>query len=113
MVPYSFLIFILGSLISAFGLISNPSTPLDIRKWSVQGTEISSQRPWKRATIHSLIQEVTGIDFASSGDDIGSALSFFEGHIERRDSGTIRKSPSIGHLVNEIIAKDSHCQVIR
>jgi hypothetical protein len=58
--------------------------------------------------MHSLVQEVTGIDFASFGDDIeaakGAAMSYFEGHIERHDTGTIMKSPSIGHLVNEVMA---------
>ena len=57
--------------------------------------------------MHSLVQEVTGIDFASFDDDIeaakDAAMSFFEGHLERHDTGTIMKSPSIGHLVNEVI----------
>lgn len=71
-----------------------------------QGTEISLQRPWRRATMHSLVQDVTGIDFASYGNDLeaakAAAMSFFEGHIERHDTGTILKSPSVGHLVNEV-----------
>jgi len=84
-----------------------PSTPLDICELSVQDTEISLQRPWRRATMHSLVQEVTGIDFASYGNDLeaakAAAMSFFEGHIERHDTGTILKCPSVGHLVNEVI----------
>lgn len=58
--------------------------------------------------MHSLVEEVTGINFASFGDDIeaakNAAVSFFAGHIERHDTGTILKAPSIGHLVNEVIA---------
>lgn len=56
--------------------------------------------------MHSLVEEVTGINFASFGDDIeaakNAAVSFFAGHIERHDTGTILKAPSIGHLVNEV-----------
>lgn len=58
--------------------------------------------------MHSLVQEVTGIDFASYSNDLeaakAAAMSFFEGHIERHDTGTIMKSPSAGHLVNEVMA---------
>lgn len=58
--------------------------------------------------MHSLVEEVTGIDFASYGSDLdaakAAAMSFFEGHIERHDTGTIMKSPSLGHLVNEVMA---------
>lgn len=58
--------------------------------------------------MHSLVQEVTGIDFASFGNDIeaakDAAMSYFEGHLERHDTGTIMKSPSIGHLLNEVTA---------
>lgn len=57
--------------------------------------------------MHSLVQDVTGIDFASYGNDLeaakAAAMSFFEGHIERHDTGTILKSPSVGHLVNEVM----------
>ncbi|KAG0563488.1 hypothetical protein KC19_8G035200 [Ceratodon purpureus] len=88
-------------LVERCALAVNGSTSI-----TYQETEISLQRPWKRATMHSLVQEVTGIDFASFGDDIeaakDAAMGFFEGHLERHDTGTIMKSPSIGHLVNEI-----------
>lgn len=56
--------------------------------------------------MHSLVQEVTGIDFASFNNDLeaakAAAMSFFDGHLERHDAGNILKSPSIGHMVNEV-----------
>jgi hypothetical protein len=56
--------------------------------------------------MHSLVAEVTGIDFASFGSDIVAAkaatLEYFNGQIERHDTGAIHKSPSIGHLLNEV-----------
>lgn len=57
--------------------------------------------------MHSLVQEATGVDFYQYGDDIDAAkaavMSFFEGHLERHDTGTILKSPSMGHLLNEVL----------
>ncbi|CAM6057127.1 unnamed protein product [Sphagnum tenellum] len=71
-----------------------------------QETEISLERPWQRASMHSLVAEVTGIDFATFGSDIVAAkaatLEYFKGQIERHDTAAIHKSPSIGHLLNEV-----------
>lgn len=56
--------------------------------------------------MHSLVQEATGVDFYQYGDDMEAAkaavMNFFEGHLERHDTGTILKSPSMGHLLNEV-----------
>lgn len=59
--------------------------------------------------MHSLVQEATGVDFYQYGDDIEAAkaavMNFFEGHLERHDTGTILKSPSMGHLLNEVLSE--------
>jgi lysyl-tRNA synthetase class 2 len=59
--------------------------------------------------MHSLVQEATGVDFYQYGDDMEAAkaavMNFFEGHLERHDTGTILKSPSMGHLLNEVLSQ--------
>ena len=59
--------------------------------------------------MHSLVQEATGVDFYQYGDDIEAAkaavMNFFDGHLERHDTGTILKSPSMGHLLNEVLSQ--------
>ena len=59
--------------------------------------------------MHSLVQEATGVDFYQYGDDIEAAkaavMNFFDGHLERHDTGTILKSPSMGHLLNQVLSQ--------
>lgn len=74
--------------------------------FSIQGTEIQLQRPWRRETMHNLVKEVTGVDFNELEDDLKVAkdvvLKAVGLGLDSKDKSSIEACPSLGHLLNEV-----------
>jgi len=70
------------------------------------GTEISLERPWRRATMHSLVKEATGIDFNIFGHDVESAKIAARGlpgiKMGSSKSTSLQSCSSVGHVLNEV-----------
>ncbi|VAI58610.1 unnamed protein product [Triticum turgidum subsp. durum] len=75
-------------------------------KIDYQGTEISLERPWRRETMHRLVEEATGVDFNSFGD-VESAKNAAKGLLgfktESSESTSLQACSSVGHVLNEFI----------
>ncbi|XP_024031998.1 lysine--tRNA ligase, chloroplastic/mitochondrial isoform X2 [Morus notabilis] len=70
-----------------------------------QGEEINLERPWRRETMHNLVKEATGIDFKEFGSDLEVAKEVTLRtlvNLENQEKSSIRASPSVGHLLNEV-----------
>ncbi|XP_022732558.1 lysine--tRNA ligase, chloroplastic/mitochondrial isoform X2 [Durio zibethinus] len=71
-----------------------------------QGVEIHLERPWRRETMHNLVEEVTGIDFTELGNDLKVAkdviLKALGVGLDIKDKFSIESCPSLGHLLNEV-----------
>ena len=68
-----------------------------------QGTEIDFKVPWKRASMHDLVEEKTGIDFYSlSSDEEARSIAKDKLKLEIKDSMTK------GHVVN--LAFEEFCE---
>ncbi len=66
-------------------------------KLSYQGMEIDLTPPWRRATMHELVEEATGLDFKTFGKDRDRAASaMIEVGLSVPD-----KADSVGRLLNE------------
>ncbi len=66
-------------------------------KINYQEQEINLKPPWKRATMHQLVKEHTGIDFELFGDNVDGAKSA----MLREGLQTPEKADSVGRLLNE------------
>ncbi|XVF24679.1 hypothetical protein REPUB_Repub13aG0148100 [Reevesia pubescens] len=71
-----------------------------------QGVEIKLERPWRRETMHKLVEEVTGIDFTKLENDLQVAtdviIKALGVGLDSKDKFTIEACPSLGHLLNEV-----------
>ncbi|XVF28645.1 hypothetical protein REPUB_Repub15cG0047900 [Reevesia pubescens] len=71
-----------------------------------QGVEIKLERPWRRETMHKLVEEVTGIDFTKLENDLQVAkdviIKALGVGLDGKDKFTIEACPSLGHLLNEV-----------
>ncbi|CAA0829024.1 Lysyl-tRNA synthetase- class II [Striga hermonthica] len=71
-----------------------------------QGTEISLERPWRRETMHNLVQEATRIDFNEFGDDLTTAkqvvLETLDICRDNQIKSSIEACSSVGHMLNEV-----------
>ena len=65
-------------------------------KISYQGTEIDLTPPWRRATMHELVEDATGLDFSSfnSRDEAAAAM-------QSRGLHAPELADSVGRLLNE------------
>jgi len=61
-----------------------------------QGTEIDLTPPWRRATMHELVQEATGLDFTSFENRAAAAEAMAAKGLPVPD-----KADSVGRLLNE------------
>ena len=61
-----------------------------------QGSEIDLTPPWRRATMHELVQEATGLNFMSFADRSAAALAMSQAGLE-----VSPKADSVGRLLNE------------
>ena len=61
-----------------------------------QKTLLDFEKPWKRATMHELVQEATGIDFNQFSQREAAAIAMAEAGLE-----VPKKADSIGRLLNE------------
>jgi lysyl-tRNA synthetase class II len=72
----------------------------------LQGTPLDLSRPWKRATMHDLVQEATGVDFESFGGDLekarAAALEAVAAAGGNTRSPSLRTATSVGYLLNEV-----------
>ena len=66
-------------------------------KINYQEQEINMKPPWRRATMHELVQEFTGIDFELFGDNVDDArAAMIQDGLQTPD-----KADSVGRLLNE------------
>ena len=61
-----------------------------------QGTDVDLTPPWRRATMHELVQDATGLDFNAFGSRDQAAAAMAEAGLEVPE-----KADSIGRLLNE------------
>jgi len=61
-----------------------------------QGSEIDLTPPWRRATMHELVQEATGLNFMSFADRSAAASAMLQAGLE-----VSPKADSVGRLLNE------------
>jgi lysyl-tRNA synthetase class 2 len=61
-----------------------------------QGTEVDLTPPWRRATMHELVQEATGLDFTAFTDRDAAATAMAAAGLEVPDA-----ADSVGRLLNE------------
>ena len=66
-------------------------------KINYQEQEIDLKPPWRRATMHQLVQEYTGIDFELFGDNVDDARA----EMRREGLQVPDKADSVGRLLNE------------
>ena len=66
-------------------------------KINYQEQEIDLQPPWRRATMHDLVKEFTGIDFESFGDNANDAKA----EMSREGLQVPDKADTVGSLLNE------------
>ena len=66
-------------------------------KINYQEQEIDLQPPWRRATMHDLVKEFTGIDFELLGDNADDARA----EMRRKGLQVPDKDESVGSLLNE------------
>ncbi len=66
-------------------------------KINYQQQEIDLQPPWRRATMHQLVQEFTGIDFELFGDNVDNARA----EMLREGLQVPDKADTVGKLLNE------------
>ena len=66
-------------------------------KISYQDQEIDLKPPWRRATMHELVHETTGIDFNTFGDNIAAAAA----EMVREGLQVPEKADCVGRLLNE------------
>lgn len=75
-----------------------------------QGVKIDLSRPWKRASMHSLVHGATGVDFAAFGDDVAAARGAAAAAMARDGvpggetaaAAAVERCPSVGHVLNEV-----------
>ena len=78
-------------------------------KISYQGTKIDFSSPWKRATMHELVYEYTGINFIDFGDDLESAKSaMLNSGLEVPDH-----SDCVGRLLNDAFEQSVESKLIQ
>ena len=63
---------------------------------SYQGVEVDLTPPWRRATMHELVQDATGLDFAGFSDREAAAIAMRAAGLDAPD-----KADSVGRLLNE------------
>ncbi len=78
-------------------------------KIAYQGVQLDLTPPWRRATMHELVLEATGIDFFAFGDDLTQAtLQMHQAGLE-----TPEKADSVGRLLNEAFEQAVESKLIQ
>jgi len=75
---------------------------------SYQGTEVDLTPPWRRATMHELVQEATGLDFSGFGDRAAAAAA-----MEAAGLDVPAKADSVGRLLNEAFEQRVEADLIQ
>ncbi len=78
-------------------------------KITYQGQEIDLTTPWRRATMHELVQEATGIDFKAFGDSTKEAADAM------RQAGLEApvKADCVGRLLNEAFEQTVEAELVQ
>jgi lysyl-tRNA synthetase class 2 len=73
-----------------------------------QGTEVDLTPPWRRATMHELVQEATGLDFNAFADRAAAAAAMKAAGLEVPE-----KADSVGRLLNEAFEQRVEAELIQ
>jgi lysyl-tRNA synthetase class 2 len=73
-----------------------------------QGTEVDLTPPWRRATMHELVQEATGLDFNAFADRASAAAAMEAAGLEVPE-----KADSVGRLLNEAFEQRVEAELIQ
>nr|WP_201737943.1 lysine--tRNA ligase [Synechococcus sp. BS55D] len=73
-----------------------------------QGTEVDLTPPWRRATMHELVQEATGLDFNAFADRAAAAAAMEAAGLEVPE-----KADSVGRLLNEAFEQRVEAELIQ
>ncbi len=73
-----------------------------------QGTEVDLTPPWRRATMHELVQEATGLDFNAFADRAAAAEAMEAAGLEVPE-----KADSVGRLLNEAFEQRVEAELIQ
>ena len=73
-----------------------------------QGTEVDLTPPWRRATMHELVQEATGLDFNAFADRDAAAAAMEAAGLEVPE-----KADSVGRLLNEAFEQRVEAELIQ
>ena len=73
-----------------------------------QGTEVDLTPPWRRATMHELVQEATGLDFNAFADRDAAAAAMEASGLEVPE-----KADSVGRLLNEAFEQRVEAELIQ
>jgi lysyl-tRNA synthetase class 2 len=83
---------------------------LGVTKVEYQGQELDFGSPFRRATMHDLVQEATGVNFEEFSSSGGleaakeAAIKALQSSSQdtRAEQGKIATAPSVGHVLNEV-----------
>ncbi|CAK0785539.1 hypothetical protein CVIRNUC_008749 [Coccomyxa viridis] len=84
-----------------------------------QGQHLDFGQPFRRASMHDLVKEVTGLDFNSFGSDLEAAKAAVQQHTQQESAGsglqqsTIESASSIGLLLNEVFEAEVEQHLIQ
>eukprot|EP01018_Ginkgo_biloba_P009263 Gb_05325 [translate_table: standard] len=71
-----------------------------------QGIHICLERPWRRASMHDLVKESTGIDFRALQNDLHAAkqaaITALSVGSDKQDTWFIEGCTSVGHVLNKV-----------
>ncbi len=78
-------------------------------KINYQEQKIDLQPPWRRATMHDLVKEFTGIDFESFGDNV----DFARAEMRRKGLQVPDNADNVGFLLNEAFEQAVESELVQ
>ncbi|CAL5224424.1 g7107 [Coccomyxa viridis] len=84
-----------------------------------QGQHLDFGQPFRRASMHDLVKDITGLDFASFGSDLEAAKAAALQHTQQSNTGSelredvIEGASSVGLLLNEVFEAEVEQHLIQ